>query len=192
MGSGEAATCGKLAPMTGASPPRLAVRRLERVTDADVHALAALMIDVVEGGASIGFMLPLDSARAEAFWRRVAAGVDGGERVLFVADDGAGIVGTVQLVVEQPENQPHRADVAKMMVANRARRLGIGAALMKAAEQEAKARGKTLLVLDTASADAERLYARLGWQSCGTIPGYALLPQGGPCDTTYFYRVLEG
>ena len=178
--------------MTGASPPRLAVRRLERVSDADVRTLAALMIDVVEGGASIGFMLPLDAARAEAFWRRVAAGVDGGERVLFVADDGAGIVGTVQLVVEQPENQPHRADVAKMMVANRARRLGIGAALMKAAEQEAKARGKTLLVLDTASADAERLYARLGWQPCGTIPGYALLPQGGSCDTTYFYRVLEG
>ena len=100
------------------------------------------------------------------------------------------IVGTVQLVLEQPENQPHRADVAKMMVANRARRQGIGAALMQAAEQEAKARGKTLLVLDTASADAERLYARLGWQRCGTVPGYALLPQGGPCDTTYFYRVL--
>ena len=149
------------------------------------------MVDVVEGGASIGFMLPIDATRAEAFWRRVAAGVDGGERVLFVADDGDGIVGSVQLVVEQPENQPHRADVAKMMVAHRARRRGIGAALMKAAEQEAKARAKTLLVLDTASADAERLYARLGWQRCGTVPGYALLPQGGPCDTTYFYRVLD-
>jgi len=149
------------------------------------------MVDVVEGGASIGFMLPIDATRAAAFWRRVAAGVDGGERVLFVADDGDGIVGSVQLVVEQPENQPHRADVAKMMVAHRARRRGIGAALMKAAEQEAKARAKTLLVLDTASADAERLYARLGWQRCGTVPGYALLPQGGPCDTTYFYRVLE-
>jgi GNAT superfamily N-acetyltransferase len=176
--------------MTGASPPRLAVRRLARVTEANIEALAALMIDVVEGGASIGFMLPIDAARAEAFWRRIAAGVDGGERVLFVADDGDGIVGTVQLVLEQPENQPHRADVAKMLVANRARRRGIGAALMKAAEQEAQARGKTLLVLDTASADAERLYTRLGWQRCGTVPGYALLPQGGPCDTTYFYRVL--
>ena len=176
--------------MTGASPPRLAVRRLARVTEANIEALAALKIDVVEGGASIGFMLPIDAARAEAFWRRIAAGVDGGERVLFVADDGDGIVGTVQLVLEQPENQPHRADVAKMLVANRARRRGIGAALMKAAEQEAQARGKTLLVLDTASADAERLYTRLGWQRCGTVPGYALLPQGGPCDTTYFYRVL--
>ena len=177
--------------MTGASSSRFTVRRLARVADADVEALAALMIDVVEGGASIGFMLPIDAAHAEALWRRIAAGVDGGERVLFVAGDGDGIVGTVQLVVEQPENQPHRADVAKMMVANRARRHGIGAALMQAAEQEARARGKTLLVLDTASADAERLYARLGWQRCGTVPGYALLPQGGPCDTTYFYRVLE-
>lgn len=169
---------------------RLTVRRLARVGDADLAALAALMIDVVEGGASIGFMLPIDVARAERFWRGVAAAVERNERALFVADDGSGIVGTVQLVTGQPENQPHRADVAKMMVANRARRQGIGAALMKAAEREAVAQGKTLLVLDTASADAERLYARLGWQRCGTVPGYALLPQGGPCDTTYFYRVL--
>ncbi|MEO8310197.1 MAG: GNAT family N-acetyltransferase [Caldimonas sp.] len=178
--------------MSGAPPSRLSVRRLARVSDADVAALAALLIDVVEGGASIGFMPPIDAARSEAFWRRIAAGVNGGERILFVADEGDCIVGTVQLLLEQPENQPHRADVAKMMVLRRARRSGIGAALMRAAEQEAKVRGKTLLVLDTASADAERLYARLGWQRCGTIPGYALLPQGGLCDTTYFYRVLDG
>jgi len=176
--------------MTDADPARVAIRRLARLGEGDIRALAALTVDVVEGGASIGFMLPIDAERAEAFWRRVAAGVTDGERVLFVADDGDGVLGTVQLIVEQPENQPHRADVAKMMVANRARRHGIGAALMHAAEQEAKARGKTLLVLDTASADAERLYARLGWQRCGTIPGYALLPAGGPCDTTYFFRVL--
>jgi len=186
----ERPACGKLVPMSDASPSQPAIRRLHRVSDADVEALAALMVDVVEGGASIGFMLPIDAARAAAFWRRVGAGVADGDRVLFVAHDGDGIVGTVQLVLEQPENQPHRADVAKMMVANRARRRGIGAALMKAAEHEAEARRKTLLVLDTASADAERLYARLGWQRCGTVPGYALLPQGGPCDTTYFYRVL--
>jgi len=176
--------------MTDADPARVAIRRLARLGEGDIRALAALTVDVVEGGASIGFMLPIDAERAEAFWRRVAAGVTDGERVLFVADEGDGVLGTVQLIVEQPENQPHRADVAKMMVANRARRHGIGAALMHAAEQEAKARGKTLLVLDTASADAERLYARLGWQRCGTIPGYALLPAGGPCDTTYFFRVL--
>ena len=177
--------------MTDPSPSRLAIRRLPRIGAADIRALAALTIDVVEAGASIGFMLPLDAARAEAFWRRVAADVEVGGRVVFVADDGDGIVGTVQVVLEQPENQPHRADVAKLMVSRRARRRGIGAALMRAAEQEASARGKTLLVLDTASADAERLYARLGWQRCGTIPGYALLPHGGPCDTVYFYRVLR-
>jgi GNAT superfamily N-acetyltransferase len=177
--------------MSGALPPPVSVRRLAPVSDSDVAALAALMVDVVEGGASIGFMLPIEASRSEAFWRRVAAGVNGGERVLFVADDGDRIVGTVQLLLEQPENQPHRADVAKMMVSPRARRSGIGAALMRAAEQEARARGKTLLVLDTASADAERLYARLGWQRCGTIPGFALLPQGDPCDTTYFYRILD-
>jgi len=176
--------------MTDADPARIAIRRVARLGDGDVRALGALTIDVVEGGASIGFMLPIDAERAEAFWRRVAAGVTDGERVLFVADEGDGVLGTVQLIVEQPENQPHRADVAKMMVANRARRQGIGAALMQAAEREARVRGKTLLVLDTASADAERLYARLGWQRCCTIPGYALLPRGGPCDTTYFYRVL--
>lgn len=176
--------------MSGLPPPRLAVRRLDRVVDVDVAALAELLIDCVDGGASVSFMQPLDTARAEAYWRRVAAGVASGERALFVVDDGEAIVGTVQLILDQPENQPHRADVAKMLVLRRARRQGIGAALMQAAEREAKARGKTLLVLDTASADAERLYARLGWQRCGTIPGYALLPQGGPCDTTYFYRVL--
>ena len=187
------AACGKLASMSSAAlPHRLVVRRLERASDAEIAALAALPVDVVDGGASVGFMQPLDIARAEAFWRGVAVGVARGERALFVAEDGApgAIVGTVQLVLHQPENQPHRADVAKMLVRRSARRRGIGAALMRAAEMEARERERTLLVLDTASADAERLYARLGWQRCGTIPGYALLPQGGPCDTTYFYRVL--
>ncbi|MEO5844051.1 MAG: GNAT family N-acetyltransferase [Caldimonas sp.] len=176
--------------MPGAAPHRPTVRRLEQVPESDVAALAALLIDCVDGGASVSFMQPLDVGRAETFWRGVAAGVAAGDRALFVADDGEGIVGTVQLVLGQPENQPHRADVSKMLVHRRARRQGIGAALMRSAEEGARAAGRTLLVLDTASADAERLYARLGWQRCGTIPGYALLPQGGPCDTTFFYRVL--
>jgi len=188
----ERPACGKLVPMSDASPSQPAIRRLHRVSDADVEALAALMVDVVEGGASIGFMLPIDAARAAAFWRRVGAGVADGDRVLFVAHDGDGIVGTVQLVLEQPENQPHRADVAKMMVANRARRQGIGAALMQAAEHEAKARGKTLLVLDTASADAERLYDRMGWRRVGVIPNYALWPDGGLVHTTVYYKDLAG
>lgn len=166
------------------------VRRVDTLNDADASALADLLIDCVDGGASVSFMQPLTRERALAFWQRVSDSAARGERVLLVAEDGAGLVGTVQLILDQPENQPHRADVAKMLVHRRARRRGWGEVLMRAAEREALAAGKTLLVLDTASADAERLYARLGWQRCGVIPGYALLPQGGLCDTTYFYRQL--
>lgn len=168
----------------------LEVSRLQRVEETHVEQLASVLIDCVEGGASVGFMLPLARERALALWRRVGAGVAAGERALFVAEDEAGIVGTVQLVLAQPDNQPHRADVSKMLVHRRARRLGLGAALMRAAEAAAAENGKTLLVLDTASADAERLYSRLGWQSCGVVPGYALLPGGGYCDTRFFYRRL--
>lgn len=168
----------------------MTVRRLAQLGEAERHALAELLIDCVEGGASVGFMQPLSMDRALDFWRRVGEGAARGERALFVAELDGVIVGTVQLVLEQPENQPHRADVSKMLVHRRARRHGLGAALMSAAERAAREAGKTLLVLDTASADAERLYARLGWQRCGTIPGFALWPHGGPCDTTFFYRVL--
>jgi GNAT superfamily N-acetyltransferase len=149
-----------------------------------------VLLDCVEGGASVSFMQPMGRERALAFWRDVAAGVERGERALLVAEDAQGVVGTVQLVLAQPENQPHRADVAKMLVHRRARRLGLGEQLMHAAEDIARESGKTLLVLDTASADAERLYARAGWVRCGVIPGFALLPQGGLCDTTIFYRRL--
>lgn len=164
--------------------------RLETVTDGQLQSLAGLLIDCVEGGASVSFMHPLSMDKALVFWRGVADSVARGERALLVAEDAAGIVGTVQVLLDQPENQPHRADVAKMLVHRRARRQGLGEALMQAAEQVARECGKTLLVLDTASDDAERLYTRLGWQRCGVIPGYALLPQGGLCDTTYFYRLL--
>ncbi|MBV7339794.1 GNAT family N-acetyltransferase [Chloroflexi bacterium TSY] len=101
------------------------------------------------------------------------------------------MVGTVQVILDQPENQPHRGDIAKMLVHRCARRRGIGAALLTAAEQSALSAGKTLLVLDTASADAERLYERQGWQRCGQIPNYALWPTGGPCPTTFFFKVLR-
>ena len=157
--------------------------------DADVRDLAHLLLDAIASGASVGFLDSLSADDAAEWWRAKIASADP-RAVFLVARDAEGIAGTVQLLPAAMPNQPHRADVAKMMVAHRARRRGIGAALMKAAEEEARARGKSLLVLDTASADAERLYARLGWQPCGTIPGYALLPQGGPCDTTYFYRDL--
>ncbi|MGK6307254.1 N-acetyltransferase family protein [Variovorax sp. DT-64] len=174
-----------------ASTPVPGVRRLSGMDEGQLQALAGLLIDCVEGGASVSFMQPLSMSKAQAFWRRVAESEARGERILLVAEDATGIVGTVQLVLEQPENQPHRADVSKMLVHRRARRRGWGEALMQAAEQAARECGKTLLVLDTASGDAERLYVRCGWQRCGTIPGYALWPQGGPCDTTFFYRVLD-
>lgn len=166
------------------------LRRVDALNGADASALTDLLIDCVDGGASVSFMQPLTRERALAFWQRVGESAARGERVLLVAEDASGLVGTVQLILDQPENQPHRADVAKMLVHRRARRVGWGERLMRAAEREAQAAGKTLLVLDTASADAERLYARLGWQRVGVIPGYALLPQGGPCDTTYFFRQL--
>ncbi|WP_431107997.1 GNAT family N-acetyltransferase [Variovorax paradoxus] len=166
------------------------IRALSSVNDAHIWQLADVLVDCVEGGASVSFMLPLTRDRALGFWQRVGEGVARGERALLVAEDAQGIVGTVQLVLDQPENQPHRAEVSKMLVHRRARRQGVGALLMQAVEQLARDHGKTLLVLDTSSAEAERLYARQGWTRVGVIPGFALLPGGEPCDTTYFYRVL--
>jgi GNAT superfamily N-acetyltransferase len=168
------------------------VRRLERVSDVQVAQLAALLIDCVDGGASVSFMHPLGEDEARAFWQRVADGVHRGERALLVAEDSTGaIVGTVQLVLDMPPNQPHRADVAKMLVHRRARRQGLGEGLMRAAEATARECGRSLLVLDTVTGgDAERLYARLGWQRVGSIPDYALWPRGGLCATTVFYRAL--
>jgi ribosomal protein S18 acetylase RimI-like enzyme len=156
-----------------------------------VPALADILVDCVEGGASVSFMAPLSRAKAEAFWRDIAASVANNDRRLLATFDATSIVGTVQLVLRQPENQPHRADIAKMLVATHARRRGIGAKLMRAAEAEARASGKTLLVLDTVTAsDAARLYERLGWIIVGEIPGYALWPDGRPCPTTYYYKQL--
>jgi GNAT superfamily N-acetyltransferase len=169
--------------------------RIDRATSepAMAEGLADVLMDCVEGGASVGFMHPLSRARALAFWQQVLAGAARGERIVLVARDVESdtIMGTVQVVLAVPENQPHRAEIAKMLVHRRARRLGLGAALMQAAEAAAREAGKTLLVLDTVTGgDAERLYARLGWQRCGEIPGFALFPRGGLCSTTVFYRVL--
>jgi ribosomal protein S18 acetylase RimI-like enzyme len=167
-------------------------RRLHTLDDATIEALCDVLIDCVEGGASVSFMLPLTRGRARAFWNKVARSVAAGERVLLVADDAHGPCGTVQLLLDMPENQPHRADIAKMLVHRRARRQGLGAALMRAAEVSAQEHARTLLVLDAVTgADGARLYERLGWQRVGDIPGYALLPGGGPCGTTYYYRDLS-
>lgn len=180
------------APSAFVSRDTPAIHRLVSVSAAQVQGLAALLIDCVDGDASVGFMQPLPLAKAQAFWQRVADDVAAGRRALLVAEDSHGILGTVQLVLDQPDNQPHRADLCKMLVHRRARRQGVGAALMQAAEDLARDCGKSLLVLDTASDTAARLYARQGWQRCGEIPGYALLPQGGLCATTFFYRRLDG
>jgi GNAT superfamily N-acetyltransferase len=167
------------------------IRQLEELSAADIEGLADVLVDCVEGGASVSFMLPLTQERARAFWQGLADAVVQGRRLLFVAIDAAGIVGTAQVILSQPENQPHRADIAKMLVHRRGRRGGIGAALMRAAESGAHAAGKTLLVLDTVTGgDAERLYERLGWARVGVIPDYALWPQGGFCSTTVYYRRL--
>ena len=160
---------------------------------AEAEALADVTIDVVEGGASVGFMLPLSRERAVAFWRDAQASAARGERIVLVAEEMATgrIDGTVTLLLATPDNQPHRAEIAKMQVHRRARRRGLGAALMRAAEAEALANGRSLLVLDTVTdSDASRLYASLGWIRVGEIPDYALWPQGGYCSTTFYYRRL--
>jgi GNAT superfamily N-acetyltransferase len=155
-----------------------------------ISSLSDILIDCVEGGASVSFMAPLSRAKADAFWSQTAAAVTEGERILLVAESEGRLLGTVQIVSAQAQNQPHRADVSKMLVLRAARRNGIGQALMQAAEEAARAAGKTLLVLDTAADDAERLYARLNWIAVGDIPGYALFPDGRPCATRIFYKVL--
>ena len=173
-------------------PGAIKIRTLQTIGDREIRGLSDVLIDCVEGGASVGFMLPMSRAKAEAFWHSISASVARGERVLLVAEDAAGaIVGTVQVILNLPENQPHRGDIAKMLVHRRVRGQGVGAALLAAAERSALSAGKTLLVLDTVTgSDAERLYAWQGWQRCGQIPNYALLPNGTPCATTIFFKLL--
>lgn len=173
----------------------VAVRALTAAEAHDRSAeLAAILLDCVEGGASVSFMAPLSREKAQAFWRGVADCVAAGERMLLAAEDtrAARLIGTVQVIAAEPENQPHRADIAKMLVHRAARRRGIGGLLMRAAEDAARAAGKTLLVLDTATgSDAERLYQRLGWMRVGIVPDYALWPDGRPCATTYYYKAIH-
>src|SRR4029453_15559421 len=168
-------------------------QRLPALDEHHIVGLSDVLIDCVEGGASVSFMHPLSRDRAESFWHKVAKSVASGEGALFVAEDVQGICGTVQLIFDLPENQPHRADLAKMLVHRRVRRQGLGAALMQAAEATARECGKTLLVLDAVTGgDAARLYERLGWARVGNIPGYALMPRGGLCSRTVYYRDLSG
>src|SRR6187551_1220049 len=168
-----------------------AVKRLQTVSAEQLAELADVLMDCVEGGASVSFLFPIERQRALAYWAGVASGVVNGERALVVAEDAHGICGTAVLVLGLPQNQPHRADLSKVLVHRRARRQGLGAALVRAAEATARDCGRDLLVLDTVSgSDAQRLYERLGWVRVGDIPRYALLPTGEFCSTTYYYRDL--
>ncbi|AJZ89483.1 GCN5 family acetyltransferase [Klebsiella michiganensis] len=155
-------------------------------------ALTDVLIDCVAGGASVSFLHPLAPEKAAAFWGEVGQSVARGERTVIVAEDGQGhIVGTVQLITSQPENQPHRADVAKLLVHRQARRKGIAQRLMAYLEAVATTQGKSVLVLDTATgSDAEIFYQGMGWQRVGDLPHYALMPDGSPCSTTFYYRNL--
>jgi GNAT superfamily N-acetyltransferase len=157
-----------------------------------VDALADVLIDCVEGGASVGYMLPLAREKALGFWRGVAEGVARNERALLIAENRAGeLLGTVQLIFAQPDNQPHRADVGKMLVCRKARRQGIAQRLMAAVEDTARDEGRSVLVLDTVTGGAaEGLYEKAGWQRVGVVPKYALMPDGEFCATTVYYRHL--
>jgi GNAT superfamily N-acetyltransferase len=169
------------------------IRSVQAIGARELRGLSDVLIDCVEGGASVSFMLPMTRAKAEDFWRSTSASLARGERLVLVAEDeSAEIVGTVQVIFAQPENQPHRADIAKMLVHRSARRQGVGAALLAEAERRALSLGKTLLVLDTVSGgDGDRLYLRSGWQRCGEIPRYALWPDGRPCPTTIYFKLLS-
>lgn len=168
----------------------LTIRRLGAdETRAAASALGEVLLDCVQGGASVSFMAGMTRQEAEAFWLGVAAADDG--RAVLVAEDAHGLLGVVEVIPASAPNQPHRADIAKMLVHRRARRRGVGEALMRAAEDTARRMGKTLLTLDTVTGGvAERLYARLGWMAVGSIPDYALMPDGELCATTVFYKVL--
>jgi GNAT superfamily N-acetyltransferase len=167
------------------------IRAAEVDSEADLLGLCDVLIDCVEGGASVSFVLPMTHRKAHQFWRNAIQGVARRDRIVLVAQDDQGIAGTVTVLLNQPENQPHRGDIAKMLVHRRARRRGLGALLLAAAEKTAHEVGKSLLVLDTVTGgEAERLYSRAKWQRCGVIPDYALWPDGRRCATTLFYKYV--
>ena len=171
---------------------QVVVRRLAGTElRAQLDGLAAVLADCVAGGASVSYMDPFSHDQARTAFEGFAAEVDQGRRLLLAAFSGGTVVGTVQVILALPPNQPHRGEIAKLLVHRSARRQGVAELLMERAEAEARAEGKTLLNLDTVTGDAaERLYARLGWQRVGVIPGYALYPDGRVCDTTIFFKAI--
>lgn len=157
-----------------------------------IDELSDVLEHCVNGGASVSFIYPFSRDKSLSFWRRVADGVARAERIVLVAENAQGtLVGTVQLIIDQPENQPHRADVAKLLVHPTARRGGVARELMTHLEICARQQHKTLLVLDTATGSgAELFYHNCGWKKAGEIPGYAQMPDGTLTGTTLFYKSL--
>ncbi len=170
----------------------VAIRALSaEETAARLDALVDILCDVVDGGGSVNFLAPMDRAQARSFWQGVVPAVLSGDRVLFVAEDASGPVGTVQLEVIRKPNQPHRCEVAKLLVRRRARRQGIARELMQALEAEARRQGRTLLTMDTVRGSAaEALYRALGFQAAGVIPRYALGTTGALEDTVVMFKEL--
>jgi GNAT superfamily N-acetyltransferase len=162
------------------------------VAERELDQLASVLVDCVEGGASVSFMSPFPQDQALAFFRKVEGSVASGGTVLLAARLAGKIVGTVQLGLDTPPNQPHRADIKKLLVHRSARAHGVGAALMARAEEEARRRGRWLLVLDTVPGEnGHRLYLREGWTQTGLVPDYALFPDGRPCDTAIMWKRLR-
>jgi GNAT superfamily N-acetyltransferase len=154
--------------------------------------LTAILLDCVRGGASVSFMEGMTKAEADAFWRRVIKGVATGGRILLAAEHNGRLVGTVQAVASGIPNQPHRADLSKMLVHRSARGHGVGAQLLKAAEDASRQAGWWLMVLDTVvDSSGDRLYARAGWKPVGVVPNFALWPDGRLCATRYFFKDLR-
>jgi GNAT superfamily N-acetyltransferase len=175
-----------------ADPDQIEIRRLGPAElPAQLDALADVLADCVAGGASIGFMAPFPRTEARTVVEGMAAEVEQGNRLLLAAFAGDRLVGTVQVVLALPPNQPHRGEITKLLVHRSARKRGVAEQLMVRADTEARAEGKTLLVLDAVTGgDAERLYTRLGWTKVGVVPDFALFPDGRFCDTTYFFKSL--
>jgi ribosomal protein S18 acetylase RimI-like enzyme len=166
------------------------IERVERVSEDVVRELASLLVDAIDSGAGISFMAGLRVEEAASWWRKTLTAATS-RTVVLVARDEQGVVGTVQLQPAWPPNQPHRADVAKLIVHRRGQRRGIARALMEELERQARDRQFTLLVLDTCKGSAaERLYSALGWTRVGEVPGFAFNPDGTLCDTVFFYKQL--
>lgn len=156
-----------------------------------IHDIAAVLVDCVEGGASVSFMPPFTGTDAETWFLHIADSVDREERVFLAAFVDGALCGTVQVILAMPPNQPHRGEVAKLLVHRNWRGRGLARLLMEEAERLAAAAGKTLLMLDTADPIAEGLYVRMGWVRLGRVPGFAFMPDGTLADTTFFWKALR-